>query len=363
MILSLLLTSSILVAQAAFTDVPASHEFSDATNFLQSEGIIQGFEDGSFRPEQSITRAEFIAIVLQSIDEIDETDLSTSELKFSDVKDGRWENPYLREGVRRGFLKGYPDNTVQAKADIKFVEAAKIITIAFGSEEVLREPWYKPYVLELGRKDAIPVSIDDFSKRITRGEMAEIIYRLLNEIEDKPSQTFYSLAGEDGGVEEDLEAQWRNFALLNINQVRAEHQKPALIMSPQLNDIAMAHSKDMAHNLGEMSHEGSLNENAADRIKKGTVPNANGTSFINLPFPDNIGWSGENVGKRTLSRFNGDVERAILDQHAWFLDEPDDEYNHRTTMLSTLIPFTKVGIGIYEHEGVIWYTADFISTQ
>lgn len=82
-----------------------------------------------------------------------------------------------------------------------------------------------------------------------------------------------------------------------------------------------------------------------------------------FPFPDGIGWSGENIGRRYISGFYNDVEAAIVDQHEWFLDEPTDEgHNHRTTMLSSLAPFSEIGIGIYlDDEGIVWITEDYIS--
>lgn len=163
----------------------------------------------------------------------------------------------------------------------------------------------------------------------------------------------------------DLEQQWREFAFGHINQLRAENGNPGdLVMNSLLNDIAMTHSKDMSFNIKDMSHDGSLGETATERIKEGKVPDhENPGQFVYLPFPDGIGWSGENVGRRYVSGFNGDVEAAIVHQHEWFMDEPMDQgHNHRTTMLSSLAPFSEVGIGIYlDDEGIVWITEDFIS--
>ncbi|MEA3249417.1 MAG: hypothetical protein U9Q03_03605 [Patescibacteria group bacterium] len=163
-------------------------------------------------------------------------------------------------------------------------------------------------------------------------------------------------------TEQDQREYLVQFSLNHINSIRADHEKPPLILNDMLTEIALAHSMDMAFNIKEMSHEGSLGEQAHERIKEGKVPDSeNPGEFKTLPYPDGIGWSGENVGRRYTGYFDGDVEAAIIDQHEWFMDEPDGEFNHRTTMLSSMAPFTEIGIGLYLHNDVVWITEDFIS--
>jgi len=164
-------------------------------------------------------------------------------------------------------------------------------------------------------------------------------------------------------TEAELQAQWRTFALGHINQIRAEYGRPALVINDILNEIAMIHSKDMAMYIHDMSHDGSLGETAPERIKQGKVPDLATHTLTTVPYPDGVGWAGENVGRRYLSAFGGDVEQAIVHQHEWFMDEPEDQgHNHRTTMLSSLAPFSEIGIGIYrDADDVLWITEDYMS--
>jgi uncharacterized protein YkwD len=167
----------------------------------------------------------------------------------------------------------------------------------------------------------------------------------------------------DAMVHDNLTA-WRNYALQDINRIRREHGKSPLIMNDQLNEIAQRHSDDMSVYLKKMSHSGSLGEQSDERIKEGKVPNIDTHTFEHIDYPLNIGWSGENVGMRDTDSFSQDVEAAIAAQHVWFMDEPDGEYNHRTTMLSSMAPFTEIGIGLtLDSENRIWITEDFISRQ
>lgn len=162
--------------------------------------------------------------------------------------------------------------------------------------------------------------------------------------------------------EESQLAAWRTFALDHINQIRADHGVVPLVMNEELNEIAQRHSDDMALYIQAMSHMGSLGEQPDERIEQGKVPNVHTRTFEYILHPENVVWSGENVGMRNTIMFDGDVERAIVNQHEWFMDEPDGEYNHRTTMLSSMAPFTEIGIGMtLDENSNLWITEDYIS--
>jgi uncharacterized protein YkwD len=169
----------------------------------------------------------------------------------------------------------------------------------------------------------------------------------------------------DGQVmgQDDL-AVWRTAALQDINRIRAENGKGPLAMNEELNAIAQRHSDDMSVYIKAMSHDGSLGEGADERIKEGRVPNIQTHVLETVSHPSNIGWSGENVGMRDADGYGGSVEDAIAAQHEWFMDEPQGEYNHRTTMLSSLAPFSEIGIGLtVDDANRVWITEDYISRQ
>ncbi len=152
------------------------------------------------------------------------------------------------------------------------------------------------------------------------------------------------------------------YALKNINDYRQKNGKAPVTLNKILSNIALIHSQDMAVNLKKMSHDGSLGEAAHERIKQGKVPDLKANVFSQVPIPENIARSGENVGMRNIKNFKGSLEKAILSQHQYFMNEPETGVTHRTTMLSTDIPFSEVGIGLYlDEKGGLWITEDFIS--
>ncbi|MFH1670487.1 MAG: S-layer homology domain-containing protein [Patescibacteria group bacterium] len=184
------------LAHAAFPDVPASHTNADAIEYVQTQGIVGGYSDGTFRPSNQINRAEFTKIIVEATaDDVEiENCLSQTSLDFSDVTITEWYSTYICVAKKHNLVEGYPDGTFRPENDIQFVEAAKIISIAFDSTVQTHPIWYKPYVNYLADKAAIPWSILSFEKEISRGEMAEIIYRLLAEDTDRPSLVFEDLA-------------------------------------------------------------------------------------------------------------------------------------------------------------------------
>lgn len=95
-----------------FTDVDDS-PYGEQLNVLASYDLLRGFGDGSFRPGESLTRAELCALLSLTLDRI-----SNAPSPFSDVPDDSWSAPYVTALYELGLVKGYgdgafgPDNPV-----------------------------------------------------------------------------------------------------------------------------------------------------------------------------------------------------------------------------------------------------------
>jgi hypothetical protein len=199
-------------------------------------------------------------------------------------------------------------------------------------------------------------------KSLTRGEAAELLYRML--VSEEQGKQRFEEETELVHNATDQNLQWQLFALDHLNQLRKDNGKAPLRLNSYLSEVAYAHSKDMGLNIGKWAHEGSLGEKAHERIKYGKIPDPENKVLLSItPPPDiELWYSAENVGMRNI-KWTGSVEKAIISQNVWFMDEPVDVPNHRTTILSTLYPFTEVGLGLYlDDKGNLWITQDFIST-
>jgi len=162
------------VEAEGFNDVSLKHDNVKAIDYLQVNGVVEGYEGGLFKPEQNITRAEFLKIVMEVSD-------YKAEGKgcYSDVKDSDWFTPYVCGATKNKLVEGYSDGTFKPMKNINFVEASKIIAnvLKFTSGEE-DDIWYKNYVESLESKEAIPESVTSFDEFLTRAEMAEMIWRI-----------------------------------------------------------------------------------------------------------------------------------------------------------------------------------------
>lgn len=181
------------IASASFRDVPRENPNYEAINYLQDKHIVSGNPDGTYRPDDQINRAAFTKIVVggafygQSADACDSTD-------FKDIPHGIWYERYVCLAQKNNVVEGYSDGTFGGEKLINLAEAAKIIVNAYGYK-VQPDPqiWYKPYIEELSRHNALPITLTSFDHKLTRGEMAEIMYRLQRKIEFKSSLTYSNL--------------------------------------------------------------------------------------------------------------------------------------------------------------------------
>jgi hypothetical protein len=93
-------------------------------------------------------------------------------------------------GKKKGIIQGYEDGTFKPTQNIIFAEGAKIISEVYGDGFTTTNPWYKTYFVWLDKKNAIPLTLFSEAKAITRGEMAEITWRVDSNKTDKPSMVY-----------------------------------------------------------------------------------------------------------------------------------------------------------------------------
>ncbi|MFA4891497.1 MAG: S-layer homology domain-containing protein [Candidatus Gracilibacteria bacterium] len=175
-----------------FSDLSAGSPFFDAISYVKTEGIVSGYDDGTYRPDSQINRAEFVKIIADAVFTDDQISACTPTKTFSDVNTGDWFYSYICAASNGGVVDGYPDGSFNPGSNINFAEASKIIVSAFGYETSQKDVWYQSSVEKLEEFKAIPGTVYSISKNISRGEMAEMVYRLKEEITDKSSMNFFS---------------------------------------------------------------------------------------------------------------------------------------------------------------------------
>jgi hypothetical protein len=226
-LLGLLLTVSISQsAFAQFYDLGKSKNV-EAINWLQENKVVKGFSGNLFKPENDITRAEFLKIILEStgMDKEAKPGIEFSELTFSDIYPDEWYYDYVAYARTRGIIKGYEDGTFKPNNPILFPEALKIVNeTVFSSDEIedscnesaddgnyersdCNDPWYWKYAIFSWKLKIFPEYHEDLNEAMTwklrRGDMAEITYRSLA-IRDNTSEGAVRSQYQKGMLPNDL---------------------------------------------------------------------------------------------------------------------------------------------------------------
>lgn len=107
-----------------FSDVTSGDWFNVTVSSLAQMGVIAGYEDGSFRPNAPITRAEFAAIATRFFAE---RGVTYNEGLFADITGDEWFADVVAAAADRGLLGGYPDGTVRPNATITRAESCAVV--------------------------------------------------------------------------------------------------------------------------------------------------------------------------------------------------------------------------------------------
>ena len=118
-------------AAAAPEDVVGT-DYEEAVVRLVALGIIDGFEDGTYRPDEQVTRAQFAKIVVASLGVGEAAQYAKGATKFADVPADHWATGYINVAVDMGVIAGYPDGTFKPENQVTFAEAIKMIVAALG---------------------------------------------------------------------------------------------------------------------------------------------------------------------------------------------------------------------------------------
>lgn len=123
-----------VASAASYTDVASTASYADAVNLLSNLGVINGFEDGTFRPEETVTRAQAAKMIVCLLGEGD--DVTTGDTQFTDVDGSHWASGYINVAVARGILNGMGDGTFAPEATLTYGQIVKMIVCALGYEPV-----------------------------------------------------------------------------------------------------------------------------------------------------------------------------------------------------------------------------------
>jgi len=115
-------------AQTTFTDVSSNYWAAQFIQELSQRGVIAGFPDGSFRPEEAVTRAQFAAMVNKAFQKAPQR----QAIRFVDVPSNYWASGAIQQAYTIGFLSGYPGNRFEPNQAIPRQQV--LVSLANGLE-------------------------------------------------------------------------------------------------------------------------------------------------------------------------------------------------------------------------------------
>lgn len=170
-----------------FKDVNASNKNALAINYLKEKSVVSGYEDGTYKPDQEVTRAEMLKILIKGGQKIT-PDSSYNASCFKDVNANDWYSGYVCYAKEKGWAEGYKDGSFAPNKSINKVEALKFLVLinsiqASNNTSVpfldVENSWYTNYV-----KAALAMNLLEensnilgVNKNVTRGAIAENIFR------------------------------------------------------------------------------------------------------------------------------------------------------------------------------------------
>lgn len=178
---------------AVFSDMNETDYYAEAATALEKSDILEGYPDGTFGAEKSITRAEMAAIVCRMIGKEADSESAKGETVFDDVAADHWASGYINIASKEGIINGDGNGKFRPEDDVKYEESIKMVVCASGyGADVVVDPadWSKGY-LEVADEKGISANLKgEKGKAATRGDIAVMSYNGIS---------------LNGGVSKDLE--------------------------------------------------------------------------------------------------------------------------------------------------------------
>ena len=118
--------------KATFSDVSSSDWYATELGYLQKYNIIKGYEDGTFRPDAPVTRAEFTAMTVRYYDLFHEVKYPANTTKYTDVTGSYWAVKDISFATNKKWLNGYADGSFKPDTNITRAEVVTVVNHATG---------------------------------------------------------------------------------------------------------------------------------------------------------------------------------------------------------------------------------------
>ncbi len=179
-ILIILSVLCVLCKTAVYADDIDGYKYEQDARLIIGMGIMTGYDDGTFRPDNQITRAEFVTLLMRTLGWDGESSFGSEKI-FSDM-DGHWANPYVNQANAIKVANGNGDGTFDPNAQVSHRQAITFLANAMGYDEIAQKRGGYPdgYIAvgtEIGLSKGITAAYD---APLTRGEVTKILSNALD---------------------------------------------------------------------------------------------------------------------------------------------------------------------------------------
>ncbi len=223
-----IVTASLALAQETpaeatdlFPDLPVGSQYYSGVKYLKDLGLIQGYPDGTFKPNQQINRAEALKILVGAIkfekfssaekpiaSQEATPDIDVTKCPFPDLDPTAWYHHYVCEAYQNGVVSGYPDGTFKPEQTINKVEALKMTILQGGIstqtaytdnfDDISPSDWFWDYARIADEKSFIVADRQgklNPAETLNRGDFSMLVYRTIRAMQDHSEfgrATFYA---------------------------------------------------------------------------------------------------------------------------------------------------------------------------
>lgn len=118
--------------KSSFVDVSSKEWYSSYIGYLEKYDVINGYNDGTFKPDASVTRAEFVAMTVRYYDLFNDVNKTGNSVKYTDVASSYWAYSDIAFAKNIGWLNGYSDGSFRGDNDITRAEVVTVVNRATG---------------------------------------------------------------------------------------------------------------------------------------------------------------------------------------------------------------------------------------
>lgn len=165
-------------AAGPFPDVDERNNYAEAVGVLRDMGIMQGEPDGNFHPNNKVTRGQMAAIICRVLGEQD--NLIPDGTQFSDVPENHWANSYVVKVASLGIVNGYGNGTFGPEDTVTYAQALTMIVRTMGLEEnAIMAGGYPDGYINVAVENGLAGEFSATQNEpLTRWQVAEIVFSI-----------------------------------------------------------------------------------------------------------------------------------------------------------------------------------------